>query len=343
MAVCTPTTAVQGQGSINVAYLRQESQQVTTAYGERTNLADIYAFTASPATGWAFDHFEIVTTYDFGSYVETPGETHTIETSSSPSPITDNPFQTVGLATQRIANYLSIGEYYGTGRYRSTYKTLTYTVTAVFVQAPTTYTITLVAHNGWGNVCFEGETPATTVQKTVASGTSLRIEAIRVGLGPIPHLWRLPSGGSRVATSMTINPTADGTWTAYFYYAVHFYAARESDPTSPANVGEIRAVDEDGRTPWATEYTAQVYNGSRVAFEQRALSGWTFVKWRFRPSSSTSWEESTNETLDIFLIHLEVVAVFRRVPTNLLVNSSTLSTPVRLVYDPATNLLVADF
>lgn len=35
--------------------------------------------------------------------------------------------------------------------------------------------------------------------------------------------------------------------------------------------------------------------------------------------------------------------VFVRVPTHLLVNSANLSAPVQLVYDPATNLLVADY
>lgn len=165
--VCTPTTAVQGQGSVNVAYLRQESQQVSTQYGERTNLADVYTFTAVPANGWVFDHFEIVTTYDHGVYVETPDETHTIETSSSPSPITDNPFQTLGLATQTTADYHSIGEYYGTSRYRTTDKTLTYTVTAVFTQAPTVYyqvTTSPSPANGGvtsGDGSYESSTPCT--------------------------------------------------------------------------------------------------------------------------------------------------------------------------------------
>lgn len=36
-------------------------------------------------------------------------------------------------------------------------------------------------------------------------------------------------------------------------------------------------------------------------------------------------------------------AVFVRVPTHLLVNSANLGSPVQLVYDPATNLLVADY
>ena len=40
---------------------------------------------------------------------------------------------------------------------------------------------------------------------------------------------------------------------------------------------------------------------------------------------------------------VDAVAVFERLPTDLLVNSSTIESPAQLVYDPATNLLVADF
>jgi hypothetical protein len=40
---------------------------------------------------------------------------------------------------------------------------------------------------------------------------------------------------------------------------------------------------------------------------------------------------------------IEVQALFERTPTDLLVNSSDRTTPVQLVYDPATNKLVADY
>lgn len=39
----------------------------------------------------------------------------------------------------------------------------------------------------------------------------------------------------------------------------------------------------------------------------------------------------------------DIKAVFKRTPTHLLVNSSTVENPAKLVYDPATNLLVADY
>jgi hypothetical protein len=38
-----------------------------------------------------------------------------------------------------------------------------------------------------------------------------------------------------------------------------------------------------------------------------------------------------------------VTFIFARTPTHLLVNTSSRSTPVQLVYDPATNLLAADY
>lgn len=40
---------------------------------------------------------------------------------------------------------------------------------------------------------------------------------------------------------------------------------------------------------------------------------------------------------------VNIVAVFKLAHTDLLVNSSTLESPAKLVYDPTTNLLVADF
>ena len=43
-----------------------------------------------------------------------------------------------------------------------------------------------------------------------------------------------------------------------------------------------------------------------------------------------------------YVVSISVVAVFVRVPTHLLVNSSTAENPAQLVYDPATDLLVAD-
>lgn len=224
------------------------------------------------------------------------------------------------------------------------------TYTAVF--GSSLVTVALVAHNGWGNVCFEGETPSTTVQKTVPSGTTLRIIAIRIGSGPIPHYWRGPSGSSSlISPTRTITPTADETWEAFFYYEARAMAVLDSDPTTPANVGEVRIVYDNGHTAWADDMVMRIYDGtstSRIRFEQRASNGFTFVKWRYRAIGSESWYDSTGIQLTVFLDghHWEAVAVFRRTPTDLLVNSSNRSTPVQLVYDDRTGgagKLIADY
>lgn len=133
-AICTPTTGVQGHGTIAVEYLRQESAQVHTQYGDRINLVDIYKVTATPAAGWTFGHFEIETTRDNGYYVETPNEYH--ETVASTSNVYANPFTTPDITL--ITSYITvIGEYYGSSRYRNTWKTLTYKITAVFTRPVT--------------------------------------------------------------------------------------------------------------------------------------------------------------------------------------------------------------
>jgi hypothetical protein len=57
------------------------------------------------------------------------------------------------------------------------------------------------------------------------------------------------------------------------------------------------------------------------------------------------WAEKTGTatTFERWCSLYAVKAVFVRVPTHLLVNSFNKSSPVQLVYDPTTNLLVADF
>ena len=53
-------------------------------------------------------------------------------------------------------------------------------------------------------------------------------------------------------------------------------------------------------------------------------------------------KQASGEPDDIQVISIAVVAVFARIPTHLLVNSSTAINPVVLVYDDATDLLVVD-
>lgn len=61
------------------------------------------------------------------------------------------------------------------------------------------------------------------------------------------------------------------------------------------------------------------------------------------PNAYTLAEQETRVLSTTYLTVLQnLVAVYRE-RTHLLVNSSNVETPVKLVYDPATNLLVADY
>jgi hypothetical protein len=95
-----------------------------------------------------------------------------------------------------------------------------------------------------------------------------------------------------------------------------------------------------------SDVSLHVLEGSTVTFNQRtSLVGWSFVKWRYRQGSS-DWMESTNQSISNYSLSLGglyAIALFQRTPTHLLVNSSTKESPAKLVYDPATNKLVADY
>jgi hypothetical protein len=207
-------------------------------------------------------------------------------------------------------------------------------------------TVTLVAHNGWGQVKFTGETPTTgTVSKTVPAGTSVSIEAIRTGY-PEYVFWRTPSGDSYGNPARTITPTSDVTYTAFFGYWCHAHAAELSAPETRVPVGEIQIAYTGGSSGWMADVSLHVLEGSTVTFNQRtSLVGWSFVKWRYRQGSS-DWMETTNQSISNYSLSLGglyAIALFQRTPTHLLVNSSTKESPAKLVYDPATNKLVADY
>lgn len=135
-AICTPTTSVQGRGTIAMTYVRQNSYQVETRYGgTQTNRFDVFRFVATPAAGWQFDHWHISYSYDNGSYFGTPAETH--ETIYGEDDVYNNPWETVADYTLSVGSWDLIEEYYSTGRYASTEKTLTYDIKAVFSRPAT--------------------------------------------------------------------------------------------------------------------------------------------------------------------------------------------------------------
>lgn len=206
-------------------------------------------------------------------------------------------------------------------------------------------TVTLIAHNGWGQVRFAGETPTTgTVSKTVPAGTSVSIEAVRVNASF--GYWQRGSGTHVQQQTYTFAPTANETIEGFFYYYAFAIASQESAPDVRANVGEVRIlVDNVAYGNWGTRADQRAYDGTHFRFEQRAApGGWEFVHWRYRTGYPYgNWMLYTGSAITLTLNTIEIQAVFKRVPTHLLVNSSDRTTPVQLVYDPATNKLVADY
>lgn len=206
-------------------------------------------------------------------------------------------------------------------------------------------TVTLVAHNGWGQVRFADETPTTgKVSKTVPAGTNVTIEAVRVNASF--GYWQRGSGTHVQQQTYTFAPTATETIECYFYYYAFAITSQESAPDVRANVGEVRIlVDNVAYGDWGTRADQIAYDGVRFMFEQRpAPGGWEFVHWRYRVGYPYgNWMLYTGSVITFNLNTIEIQAVFRRVPTHLLVNSSTVESPAKLVYDPATNKLVADY
>jgi len=89
-----------------------------------------------------------------------------------------------------------------------------------------------------------------------------------------------------------------------------------------------------GTTAGGGTYTS----GATANLTATSSSGYMFLRWELNGvTASTSAAFSVTVTGNA-----TYTAVFRRF-TNLLVNSATYVSPVRLVYDPSTNLLVADY
>lgn len=63
----------------------------------------------------------------------------------------------------------------------------------------------------------------------------------------------------------------------------------------------------------------------------------------FNPERLFEFFQYNDDRLIISDVIIDLTVVFVREPTHLLVNSANLSAPVQLVYDPTTNLLVADY
>lgn len=162
--------------------------------------------------------------------------------------------------------------------------------------------------------------------------------------------------GTQSGDSWIYEPSAYNleNWSIYWYEVG--YALWWVDPDFPQTTGEVTAISVVAVFEPAppTTYTITTvpspagggtttgdgtYNsGATATLTATAATGYTFMRWELNGSTV-----SKNPTYSITVTaNATYTAVFRLL-THLLVNSHSLSTPVQLVYDPTTNLLVADY
>ena len=91
------------------------------------------------------------------------------------------------------------------------------------------------------------------------------------------------------------------------------------------------------------EWEAQTNSSDPIAHSETQNPFPPTGEGRDYPNAYTLAEQETRVLSTTYLTVLQnLVAVYRE-RTHLLVNSSNVETPVKLVYDPTTNLLVADY
>lgn len=138
------------------------------------------------------------------------------------------------------------------------------------------------------------------------------------------------------------NPQANDN---IYLYAVYDVFKSVTLSVSPNGTGTAAASrPPDSGDSWYLEESSLTITATPAA-------GYKFVKWTYRfygtdyefsRSATFTWRLDGNTTMGR-LASYDITAHFEWDGTNLLVNSSNLDSPVKLVYDPATNKLVADY
>lgn len=285
-------------------------------------------------------------------FVQGTPTTYTITTAVSPSgagTTTGDGTYTSGASctlTATPASGYSFVRWEKNGAQVSTSASYTFTVsesatyTAVFA---TGVTVTLVA-TSFGRVRFEGDAAVHgTVSKSFAPGELVTIEAV-TEYGSIFKQWRESYSGTVLTDARLIIFANDYVWTATFYHLYTAHARLAADIDTPCPNGQVRVVATETTTAWGRDVRYEKIDIQTLTIEQQSTGGgWTFVKWRYYSRYYERWYESTGATLRLVNYGYDIYALFQRTPTHLLVNSSTVESPAKLVYDPATNKLVADF
>ena len=134
-------------------------------------------------------------------------------------------------------------------------------------------------------------------------------------------------------TTLNMDGTVNG---AMKFWTVNVVAVFEKVYTvtavaSPFNGGTVQ-VESEAMGPIST--LANITAGRIITVKARPAAGFVFSHWSDGGAAAHNITVNSDLNLDAF---------FTRQPTHLLVNSSTMESPAHLVYDPATNLLVADY
>lgn len=231
------------------------------------------------------------------------------------------------------------------------------TYTAV-LQTETKVTVTLVATD-FGLVHFKDDSAAPSqgpIIKTFTKGSiysdTFTVEAITKN-GSVFKYWTI-SGSSRKwydAELYRYAPDEDETITAYFALPIEAFARQFDNKPIPAGDpcpnGEVRIMAGSETTDWGQHVYLEITEAIEVTVEQRSTGGgWSLVYFKTIDMANGQVITSFGQVWrnNSYRDHGYIVsALFSRSPTNLLVNSSTVESPAKLVYDPATNKLVADY
>ena len=184
-----------------------------------------------------------------------------------------------------------------------------------------TYTFSASAAPGWHFVKFTYEFTFTNYKGVEESKTEESTSN--------PHAdseGRLNFGG---------DPTLYEEWHIYNVTAIFEPDApttyRIDAYASPSNGGTVQVGSADAGSE---SHLILVTAGSTIQVKATPAAGFVFSRWSDGGAATHNITVNSN----LFLI-----ASFTRQLTHLLINSSTVESPAHLVYDPATNLLVADY
>ena len=280
--------------------------------GEQTDYSDgwyrAYTLSATEATGWRFVKFTWDRVKVTAAGSELLGE---VESAFNPSTAQD------GVSEARIYGDKTFWQENLIENIVAHFEQTTPPITryTLYAQAsPNNGGEVKVGSSNWGSTASQGD---------IVSGTSCRVYA-RPALQ-----YRFVSWSDGGAQEHDVTLYSNLYLTAYFEYApATTYLITAS--ASPANGGTVSFSG----TPGGSTISIRAIAGSTVSLVATPANGWRFLRW----------SDGGAQTHDIVATSdMDLIAYFERLPTHLLVNSYNLSYPIRLVYDPATNLLVADY